>query len=567
MAGLAEAKTLPAATPTPARNGSWTLKVADEQGREKCVHSLYDPEKEARGIVESYSWEGEGPLLVLGLGLGYHVAELSARHPRASIIVIEASNEISALATRLRGPKLGDNVVLATGLPLAEALQCIHRLRLFSAGKPLAVFPFQALVRAFPSYYSPLLAEAEKQVHEGLFDPFRYAKFRSDRVCIGLLDVGYYLLPEISRAIAGMGHSAIKIPVGKGEEGEGVAYRLMRTLSESRPDFLLTVNHLGFDDQGILTSFLRSIELPAASWYVDSPNLIIKGSNANISPFVSVFVWDRGYVQDLRKMGFENVHYLPLAADETVFKPLELSSAERKRYAAEAGFIGDSMCEPVRRWLQKVPFWCEPLVEELASAIQTGRASFSSALEQWDVPEEVKGFSQKEMLDFEGAVLWRATQLYRLDCVKSLAGFEHRIHGDEGWQNLLGPRFKVRPRLAYYTELPRFYNACRVNLNATSRQMASAVNQRVFDVPASGGFLLTDHQDELAELFETGTEVVSYQDPGEIARLVKYYLENASAARAIAFRARARVLTEHTYRHRLESMIGQMRRTFGVGIG
>jgi spore maturation protein CgeB len=111
--------------------------------------------------------------------------------------------------------------------------------------------------------------------------------------------------------------------------------------------------------------------------------------------------------------------------------------------------------------------------------------------------------------------------------------------------------------------LPRFYNACAVNLNATSLQMGSAVNQRVFDVPACESFVLTDYQDSLAELFEPGEECVAYREAGEIADLTRHYLKEPAAARTIARRGRERVLKQHTYKHRLQSIIRHMTQTYG----
>ena len=92
-------------------------------------------------------------------------------------------------------------------------------------------------------------------------------------------------------------------------------------------------------------------------------------------------------------------------------------------------------------------------------------------------------------------------------------------------------KFRLGPQLNYYKELPFFYNACTVNFNATSIQMGKAVNQRVFDVPACGAFLLTDHQESVEGLFEVGKEVVTYKDRGEIADLARFYLGMATPGR------------------------------------
>jgi spore maturation protein CgeB len=91
--------------------------------------------------------------------------------------------------------------------------------------------------------------------------------------------------------------------------------------------------------------------------------------------------------------------------------------------------------------------------------------------------------------------------------------------------------------------------------------MKTAVNQRVFDVPAAGGFLLTDYKAQLPELLELGKEIVCYRDPDEIPDLIRFYLKHSRAREEIISRGRRRILAEHTYVHRLQTMVETIRRT------
>ncbi|MDA8414656.1 MAG: glycosyltransferase, partial [Desulfobacteraceae bacterium] len=168
----------------------------------------------------------------------------------------------------------------------------------------------------------------------------------------------------------------------------------------------------------------------------------------------------------------------------------------------------------------------------------------------------------QERLYFDTAVTWQATLLYRLACVEQLRGFRPVIRGDKGWQTLLDRDFTLRPPLDYYRELPYFYNTCTVNFNATSLQMGTAVNQRLFDVPACGAFLLTDHQESLEELFVEGEEVITYRDAAEIPGLVRFYLAHPAARQMVVDRGRDRVLRQHTYRHRLQTLMETMEKRY-----
>jgi spore maturation protein CgeB len=85
--------------------------------------------------------------------------------------------------------------------------------------------------------------------------------------------------------------------------------------------------------------------------------------------------------------------------------------------------------------------------------------------------------------------------------------------------------------------------------------LRKGVNQRTFDVPASGGFLLTDWKEALPELFEPEKEVVCYQSPGELKAMAAHYLRYPGHMDEIIRRARKRIWAEHTYLKRMQRLL------------
>ena len=79
-----------------------------------------------------------------------------------------------------------------------------------------------------------------------------------------------------------------------------------------------------------------------------------------------------------------------------------------------------------------------------------------------------------------------------------------------------------------------------------------ANNMRLFETTGCGALLITDHKDNLNELFEIGKEVVAYRSPEECADLVKYYLANPKEAEEIARAGQVRTLCDHSYTKRME---------------
>jgi spore maturation protein CgeB len=107
--------------------------------------------------------------------------------------------------------------------------------------------------------------------------------------------------------------------------------------------------------------------------------------------------------------------------------------------------------------------------------------------------------------------------------------------------------------------------ATRINLNFGAgceygRPVGHGLPERCFGVPACGGFLLSDRRVHAADAFEPGTEWADYADLDEAVAQIVHFLADFGAARAIAARAHARVLREHTYRHRAEQMLGAIER-------
>jgi spore maturation protein CgeB len=219
------------------------------------------------------------------------------------------------------------------------------------------------------------------------------------------------------------------------------------------------------------------------------------------------------------------------------------------------------MVDAVNKYTLRVDETMRPLIDTIAGKFRYSCTPFTSIRRYLHGSEQFlfDSLDEQEKMDFEAAVLWKGTMLYRNSLIPQLARFDAVIHGDRSWEQLLkGTEIRLEKPLHYYKELPYFYNACKVNFNATSRQMREAVNQRVFDVPACGAFLLTDYQDSMNELFEVNKEIIVYRHRDEIPEIIRFYLKYPWERERVAMLGRERVLKEHTYKHRLRTLIRRM---------
>ena len=73
-----------------------------------------------------------------------------------------------------------------------------------------------------------------------------------------------------------------------------------------------------------------------------------------------------------------------------------------------------------------------------------------------------------------------------------------------------------------------------------------------------GGFLITGYQDELAEYYEPGKEIVCYETKEDLLDKVKYYLRHPAERDRIRQAGLRRALAEHTWEHRYAQLFKEL---------
>jgi spore maturation protein CgeB len=505
--------------------------------------------------------------VLLGPSLGRCLDLLAASGRPVAVVDREAA--VWAVTNLRERHRASPNVLWLDQDDPAALLAELTRWQAGNGGLPFAPLMAPTARRIDPELYARLERELLASAKANFWDQAAYPKFQNSSPRVLVLDRPYFLQTEIKDALTRLGIAWTALPVGAQARGSTrFVEDLLRRVLEFKPDFLLTVNHFGLDSEGRLAELLERLNLPLASWFVDNPHLILSRYAGLARAGLVIFTWDADTVPSLQAQGYGNAHYLPLATDATRFRPgLPPGPAG---WRAEASFVGDSMRRAVADSLAACNGPQALLADYVQLAAGFGSASQRSVEEYLEAAHPAHGaalraLDQERRLACESLLTWEATRQYRSACVGALAGFDAVLAGDpEGWAGLFGPGTPVRllPRLDYYRDLPAFYPMSAVNLNCTSRQMKGAVNQRVFDVPACGAFVLTDRRAQLARLFEPGREVAVYDRPEDIASQTERYLRDGAARERIVQAARRRILAGHTYEHRLARLLEVMRTSF-----
>lgn len=117
------------------------------------------------------------------------------------------------------------------------------------------------------------------------------------------------------------------------------------------------------------------------------------------------------------------------------------------------------------------------------------------------------------------------------------------------------PHVQARGGVSTLTEMPKVFQASRINLNITMRPIETGLSLRVWDVLGCGGFLLTNYQAELPSYFEIGKDLDAYESQEELMEKVQYYLSHEEERVEIAIHGYEKTARLHSYENRLAEML------------
>lgn len=466
------------------RSGAPTAVVLCTDGAARALYSRYDPAKQA--VREAGAWDAAGAsvVIVLGLGLGYHLEALAARLPESvKFIVFEKRPELAQAALE----RADFSALIQSGRLVLNVEFDNERAAAATIG-PAAVFRHPALFDIDMDYYYPLLRAHTRALRPG---GLRVLSFMLDGAAVP------YSLMDSHAAFRALGHEVEVIDLRGFSRDQEQIDAVRKAAVSFAPDLIFTI-----DAVGLVPSLMRSLEIPIISWFFDNPFGFLKNKICSdgapgidielLGDNYYVFSWDRYYIPQLKELGAPHVEYLPFAANPDIFNPIELNEEQRERFGCAVSFAGNS-----------------------------------------------------------GA----AEDNYRRACVAALDGLDVHVYGDPGWAGIQTKTIRYHGSLDNRTELPLLYNASALNLNLTASQLRTALPIRVFDVAAAGSLLISDYRVDLIDMFEDGREIICCRDMDALRETVETWLAEPEKRNQIGQAARARILQQHTFTHRIRKII------------
>ncbi len=275
--------------------------------------------------------------------------------------------------------------------------------------------------------------------------------------------------------------------------------KILSITSKIKPDLIFIIKGENIFP-ATLEKLKKTLPCPIVSYLWDEPFFVhkenqddyLKSNLNNCMPLYDhIFVFDSFYVDKIKQIGVKNVTYLPLATNPNRYKEIALTDQEKKQYNYDICFIG-------------VPFE------------------------------------------------------NRVEIFECLREYNLGVFGDT-WSKFFILKGKKTP--TYYrgvasgVTLNKIYRSSKIVLNIHHPQSIEGLNTRTFDIPACGAFEIVDYKKNVETHFKIDEEIVTFKNIDELKSKIAYYLKNDDLRKSITARGTQKVLSEHTWVHRIQKVL------------
>ena len=329
-------------------------------------------------------------------------------------------------------------------------------------------------------------------------------------------------------------------------------------------DFVFSINFYPF-----IAEVCNIFQIRYLCLTVDAPVLELFSNSIRL-PWNRIFLFDRAQYEDFHPQNPECIFHLPLAGNPARYAPVIRNATPDliRKYSADISFVGSLYTEkcPYDR-LNNPPAYLTGYLNGLMEAqLKVYGYYFIEELLPDAIIEEFKShmdhFYTYPMETFLTdrktlAQLYIGSKITAIERIRTFDLLSRNFHVDlyTGSDTSILPHIHNRGLAKTLTEMPIIFHESKININTTSRSIRSGLPLRIFDILGCGGFVLSNYQPELPELFTPGEELVTYSSPEELKELVAYYLEHDKERKEIAHNGFEKVKTHYTYPIRLEQML------------
>lgn len=370
---------------------------------------------------------------------------------------------------------------------------------------------------------------------------------------------------DICRAFQRSGHKLYSFPLLKDngkEETEKYLSELKNKLEELKPDLVFSFNFFPFIAQACKDKNYRYL-----SWTYDSPYSYLLYPEV-LYETNYVFTFDSYMYHYLRSKGAENVYYAPMAADPRRMCSLPVTQEDRKRYSCDISFVGALYNEShnfFERLCSKSDLYTIGYLEALVMA-QTDiygcdllekclSKDIISRIEETMPYPTPEGYLASPSYVYANYYLARkVTSTERILMLELLSEHFQTFLYTLDEKAAVGKA--INKGIAEYSSvMPKVFRCSKINMNASLKSIHTGIPLRAMDIMGSGGFLLTNFQEDFFRHFEPDVDFVYYTSFEEMLDKAGYYLSHDSERERIRLSALEKMKKEHTFEIRVNEML------------
>lgn len=326
-------------------------------------------------------------------------------------------------------------------------------------------------------------------------------------------------------------------------------------------DLFFTVNGDGLDSGGrwlrklmdrgktIAVWYVDDPMVPFAPWYVESRFGAARGYDR-----IHFFAIDQTFVDALNRAGFGHAHYLPHAASFEWAAEEHTLAAQPDRLVTFVNHLDLQNLTLYEELLGNFPESAHRAVSEWLAA---RRADMTLSWPDFAHQRTMSEMDETHARELAALACRIANIRLKLEIIPALEKIGVNVYGYEDWNRVLANPSMHKGHVPYYHGLATVYRRSTLVVNLTHPQLAQGCNQRVFDVPATGGYLITDHRPALAELFPSAAPA-TFRTLAELVARIHDLVENPSLRDRHRAERINNIRARHTHAHRMRTVLDSL---------
>ena len=326
-------------------------------------------------------------------------------------------------------------------------------------------------------------------------------------------------------------------------------------------DFVFSFNYFP-----VLSNCCQKYGIPYVSYIYDCP-LTALYSCSLINSCNYVFLFDKTTYLTFKNAGIPTVYYLPLAANVKRLSSMTCPPELALRLSSAVSFVGSLYNEDHNFYdrLTSISDYTRGYLDSIMNAQQNVYGTFFledlltapvlADLQKCIPYQPLPDGTESPAYVYANYFLCRKiTCNERHDLLKAaseqfqLKLYTHNPPADMPAAEYVGP-------IDWYSVMPLVFKNTCINLNITLKSIQSGIPLRGMDIMGSGGFLLTNYQNDFLDFFISDEDFVFYENSEDFLSKIRYYLQHDTERRQIAANGFGKIKDMHTFSHRVHTIL------------